>query len=130
VSLSPSWQGQASFGKISARIDFAYQSKMYTYNQGFYVNSAGSTIDATTGLPYPAAVAAGFTDAATDVAHVLVNARAGVTLKDGALDIAVWGKNLTNLKDRIASLTIPQLGEGSVRLREPRTYGVTASVKF
>ena len=49
---------------------------------------------------------------------------------DGTLDMAVWGKSLTNLKDRIASLTIPQLGEGSVRLREPRTYGVTASFKF
>jgi len=130
VSLSPTWQGQASFGKINARVDFAYQSKMATYNQGFYVDGSGVTRDATTGLAYPAEVAAGFKDSVTDVKHVLVNARAGVTLKDGALDIAVWGKNLTNLRDRVVSLTIPQLGEGSVRLREPRTYGVTASVKF
>ena len=130
ATLSPSWQGEASFGKVSGRVDFAYQSKMATYNQGFFVDGSGVTRDATTGLPYPSDVAAGFTKAATDVRHVLVNARAGVTLKDGALDLSVWGKNLTNLKDRIASLTIPQLGEGSVRLREPRTYGVTASVKF
>jgi hypothetical protein len=30
---------------------------------------------------------------------LVVNARAGITVMDGALDLAVWGKNLTNQHD-------------------------------
>jgi len=86
--------------------------------------------DATTGGTYTLADAQGFTRANTGIEHVLINARVGVTVLDGKLDLAVWGKNLTNLRDSVNALVIPQLDFGRVILREPRTYGVTATVKF
>jgi len=67
---------------------------------------------------------------ATDQAHWLINARAGITMMDGKLDLAVWGRNLTNKRDYVAGLTIPGLGFSSASKREPRTFGVSATMKF
>ena len=130
ASLSPTWEGEASFGKINARVDFAYQSRQDLFSFGVYTDQNGVLRDATTGGTYTLADAQGFTRANTGIEHVLINARVGVTVLDGKLDLAVWGKNLTNLRDSVNALVIPQLDFGRVILREPRTYGVTATVKF
>lgn len=139
ATLSPTWEGEASFGKIRARVDFAYQSDMALFAYGTFVAPNGTITDSTSGAPLAALTgspgtvvqdAAAFAAANTDKEHVLVNARIGATVADGRLDLAVWGKNLTNLRDRISALVIPALGSASVRLREPRTYGVTATVTF
>lgn len=130
ASLSPTWEGETSFGTINARVDFAYQSRQDLFVFGFYTDQNGVLRDATTGATYSPVDAAGFRRSNTGIEHVLVNARVGVTLLDGTLDIAVWGKNLTNLRDSVNALVIPQLDFGRVILREPRTYGVTATVKF
>ena len=53
-----------------------------------------------------------------------------MTVLDGKLDLSVWGTNLTNRRDRIASLVIRELGLASVVTREPRTFGATATLKF
>lgn len=130
ASLSPAWEGDVSFGKINARVDFAYQSRQALYPFAFYTDQNGVLRDATNGLPYTPTDAAGFEQSATGVKHVLVNARAGVTLLDGTLDIAIWGKNITNLRDYVNALVIPQLDFGRSIIREPRTFGVTATAKF
>jgi len=49
---------------------------------------------------------------------------------DGKLDLAVWGRNLTNSRDYVAGLTLPSLGFSAAGEREPRTFGVTATIKF
>jgi len=49
---------------------------------------------------------------------------------DGNLDLAVWGKNLTDKRDYVAGLTLPTFGFAAAGTREPRTFGVTATVKF
>ena len=59
-----------------------------------------------------------------------MNANATLTILDGNLDLTVWGKNLTNLKDFVNSLTIPGVQLGRVFLREPRTYGMIATLRF
>ena len=130
ASISPSWTGDASFGRIGLRADFAYQSKTTVYPTGFYTDGAGVIRDATTGQAVSAADAAGFTAAATDRAHWLINARASVTLLDGKLDIALWGRNLGNVRDIVGGLPLTGLGTAAVLRREPRTYGTTATVKF
>lgn len=130
ASISPSWTGDVSFGRVGLRADFAYQSKTTVYPTGFYTDDAGVIRDATTGQPFSATDAAGFTAAATDRAHWLINARANVTLLDGKLDIAVWGRNLGNERDIVGALPLAGLGSAAVIRREPRTYGTTATVKF
>jgi iron complex outermembrane receptor protein len=130
ASLSPVWEGEASFGRVNARMDFAYQSRQDLYIFDYYKDASGVLRDATNGLPYTLVDAQGFKRANTDVKHIVVNARVGVTVLDGKLDLAVWGKNITNLKDTVTALVIPQLDFGRSLIREPRTYGVTATAKF
>jgi len=74
--------------------------------------------------------AAGYLRGATDQAHWLVNARASITVMDDRLEFAVWGRNLTDKRDYVAGLTVPGLGFSSASEREPRTFGVTATIKF
>ena len=133
ATISPSWQGDVSFGKLSARLDFAYQAGHVTYAQGFFRDAgtpAGFVRDATSGALVSDANAAGFKNAITDKEHVLVNGRVSATFDAVDVDVALWGKNLTNLRDRINSLPLTGLGFARVILREPRTYGVTVTKKF
>jgi len=133
ASISPSWQGDVSFGQLNARLDFSYQAKQKTYAQGFFSSAgtpAGFVRDATSGALISDAAAAGFIDSITDEEHVLVNGRIGATFDAIDLDVALWGKNLTNLRDRVGSLPITGLGFARVILREPRTYGVTVTKRF
>jgi len=116
--------------KLNLRADFAYQSSQTLYPTGFYQDAAGVWHDATTGLVYSAADVAGTNAANTGKAHILVNASGTLTLLEDKLDVTVWGKNLTNLGDYVNALAIPQLGFVRSVLREPRTYGVTATVRF
>jgi len=131
ASISPSWTQDFDFGQFRVRADFSYQSDMNISPMAFYTDSAGVLRDAQAGNPISATDAAGFLRGATDKAHWLVNARAGVTVMDGNLELAVWGKNLTDKRDYVAGLTLlPPLGFSTAGAREPRTFGVTATVKF
>jgi len=130
ASVSPSWTHNFDFGKFLLRADFSYQSDMNISPAAFYTDAGGVLRDAQTGTPTSAADAAGYLRGATDKAHWLVNARAGITVLDGALDLAVWGKNLTNKRDYVVALSLPALGFAAAGEREPRTFGVTATMKF
>lgn len=130
ATVSPQWSGDVGSNKLSLRADFAYQSSQFNYPQGFYKDSTGVFRDAVNGQVTSAADVAGYNKATTDVKHVLVNANATLTVLDGNLDLTLWGKNLTNLNDYVNSLTIPGVQLGRVMLREPRTYGMTATVRF
>jgi iron complex outermembrane receptor protein len=130
ASISPSWTHDFDFGEVRLRTDFAYQSDMIISPVAFYTDAAGVLRDAQNGNPTSAADAAGYLRGATDRAHWLVNARAGVTVMDGRLELAIWGKNLTDKRDYVAGLTIPSLGFSAAGSREPRTFGITATMKF
>jgi len=130
ASISPSWMHDFTGAKFMLRADFSYQSDMNVSPVAFYTDSAGVLRDAQNGNPISAVDAAGYLRGATDKAHWLVNGRASITLMDGALDLAVWGKNLTNTRDYVAALSLPALGFAAAGEREPRTFGITATMKF
>ena len=130
ASISPSWTQDFAFGQFRIRADFSYQSDMNVSPVGFTTTAGGGAFDTQHNIPTSAADAAGFLNAATDKAHWLVNARASLTMMDGNLDLAVWGKNLTDKRDYVAGLSLPTFGFATAGTREPRTFGVTATVKF
>jgi len=130
ASISPSWSNDFDIGELSVRADFSYQSDMNISPTAFYTDAAGVTRDAQNGNAVSPADAAGYLRGATDEAHWLINARAGLTVMDGALELAIWGKNLTNRRDYVAGLTLPVLGYSAAGQREPRTFGVTGTFNF
>ncbi|MET0370004.1 MAG: TonB-dependent receptor [Sphingobium sp.] len=135
VALSPSYSQEFGSTKFSLRGDFAYQSKMYLYNIGYY-EKGGVIYDASTpdasGNPVPvsAAESAGILKGVIDPAGWLVNARAALSFNDDQVEVAIWGKNLGNRRDLIVSLPITALGEVAGVRRDPRTFGVTVTAKF
>jgi iron complex outermembrane recepter protein len=130
ASISPSWSQEIGQAKVLLRGDFIYQSKspLYTYN--VYSCGAGLLCDASSGSQVSAADAAGYIDSSTDPAHWLINARGSISFMNDKYELAVWGKNLTNKRDNIVGLPIAPLGETANIKREPRSFGVTATVKF
>jgi len=136
VTISPSWSGEYGSAKLYVRGDFAYQSQNYVFPVGYYKDATGAIVDAASGGkrtsvgPITQADVDGFLASASDKAHWLINARAGVTLMDGKLDIAVWGKNLGDSRDTANALVITGLEATRVIPREPRTFGATVGVKF
>jgi iron complex outermembrane receptor protein len=130
ASISPSWSNDLDIGKLLVRADFSYQSDMNISPVAFYTDASGVTRDAQNGNVVSAADAAGYLRGATDKAHWLINARAALTVMDGALELAVWGKNLSNQRDYVAGLTLPVLGYSAAGAREPRTFGITGTFKF
>jgi len=130
ASLSPQWSGNVGFGDLSLRVDSIYQSSQFNFAQGFYQDPTGTWRDATTGAVTTVADVNGFNEAVTDKQHVLVNANATLTVLDGKLDMTVWGKNLTDSADFANTLPIPGLQFARVMYREPRTYGITATLRF
>ena len=130
ASISPSWTGDLDFGKLLLRADFSYQSDMNVSPVAFYTDPAGVLRDAQNGRAISSVDAEGYLRGATDQAHWLVNARAAVTVMDDMVDLAIWSKNLTNKRDYVAAFALPSLGFAAAGRREPRTFGVTAAVKF
>jgi iron complex outermembrane receptor protein len=57
----------------------------------------------------------------------LVDARAAYALTDSNIEVALWGKNLTD--EEYPMHTIPFLGNGFSIYAPPRTYGVSVSWK-
>jgi len=137
ASVSPSWSHELGAGKLYARGDFAYQSATAVSAFGFFRDANGVLRDATSGtsttgsgIPLTPQIVAGFTNSGIDRAHWLINARAGMTLLDGQLDVAVWGKNLSDKRDIVNAVVVTGLEAPRSVPREPRTIGVTATVKF
>ena len=136
VTISPSWSGEFGSAKLYVRGDFAYQSQNYVFPVGYYKDATGAFVDAASGGkrtsvgPITQADVDGFLASANNKAHWLINARTGVTLLDGQLDIAVWGKNLGNSRDIVNALVITGLEATRSIPREPRTFGATVGVKF
>jgi iron complex outermembrane receptor protein len=130
ASISPSWTHDFDFGVFTLRGDLAYQSKTAIYGYNYYVDAAGVTHDATNGRVLTPTTAAALLAGSTDKAHTLIDGRASFLLLDGKLDLAVWGKNLSNKRDLIAAYPFSSLGSVYAMRREPRTVGVTATIKL
>jgi iron complex outermembrane receptor protein len=130
ATVSPIFTHDFGIGRFALRGDFIYTSQSKVYGQGFYVDANGLTRNDTDGTVTDPAEAAAITNALTSPASVIVDARASVTVLDNRLELAAWGKNLTDNRDTIAGQAIFGLGHVFVIQREPRTFGLTATYKF
>ncbi|MGE4410781.1 MAG: TonB-dependent receptor [Sphingobium sp.] len=62
-------------------------------------------------------------------AYGVANARIGVRLEDGALDLSIWAKNLFD-KNYVDTLSVANTGLVTATLGDPRTIGVTVRSAF
>jgi iron complex outermembrane receptor protein len=136
-TLSGIYEHRYKFGKILLRGDYIWQAKTPLQPTNYYLNANGVAVDASNGQPYAAnsaidlAIAQGFVTASTMNAAGIVNARLSLTVLDDRLELAVYGRNLTDNRGKVVAQYLPlPLGLVAVQLRDPRTWGVTATFKF
>ena len=110
-STSATFRHDFDFGAFSLRGDFAYQGRTALQPYG------GTNPD--------------IRDLTTMDPVGLLGARAMLTIMDGALDLAAFGRNLTN--NRSANVAIylpPPIDLVALQRREPRTFGVSATYRY
>jgi iron complex outermembrane receptor protein len=105
--------------RIRLHADYAWRGKIPTdpYNYPILSNGAANPVN-------PLVLAA-----TTAPSLGLFGARATLELGD-SYELSVFGRNLTNERDFVAALAVLPLGYANSIRQEPRTYGVTATVKF
>lgn len=105
-SLTTAYTREFDFGKFSLRADYSYTSSFAT-QQGR--------------IPE-------FTN---DNGFGILNARTAIALMDDRLEIAVFGRNLTNARYLVSGLVFnPPVGVIAVNYGAPRTYGLSLSYAF
>lgn len=130
-SVTGNYEKELPVGKLGLNANYAWQDTTPINIATFIVDAAGVTRDlATNGV-----VSAAFADAATRVARQKaggqLNLRASLTVMDGALEIAAWGRNVFNFRPNINALYFaPPLGVISYQKRDPGTYGATVTFRF
>jgi len=69
--------------------------------------------------------------AQTQKAGGQLNLRAALSLQDGALELALWGRNVNNFRPNVSSLFFaPAVSMLAVQKRDPATYGATVTYRF
>ncbi len=99
-------------GKVNLNVNYAWRGDAPTADYFFAANPQNGAI----------------VDATTAKALGLLGARASVEF--GNFGIAVFGRNLTNKRDYVQNLLVAPLGYITGIRNEPRTYGITGTVKF
>jgi iron complex outermembrane receptor protein len=114
-SLAVDYSTRVGFGKIDARIDYAFTSSQATSEYNFPANPSNDAIIAATTRP----------------AMGLLGARLALGFgKQDQFEIAVFGRNITNNRAYVNNLLVAPLGYISGVRFEPATYGVMATAKF
>lgn len=129
-TVSPTFTHDFAVGKLQLRGDYIFQSKTALYNFGYYTDAAGVTHNASNGSVLTLADARGYKAASTMNAVGIINARASLTVLDDKLELAVFGRNLTDNRGKVVALPVIGIGEVAAIRREPRTWGVTGTFKF
>jgi iron complex outermembrane receptor protein len=101
-----------SNGKLSLHLDYAWRGDTPTAEFFFAANPQNAAI----------------VEATTAKALGQVGARASVEF--GNIGLAVFGRNLTNERKYVQNLLVAPLGYITGIRNEPRTFGVTATVKY
>ena len=102
----------ANDAKLTLHTDYAWRGDVPTTEYNFPANPQNQQI----------------VDATTAKAIGLLGARAEIEF--GNFGLAVFGRNLTNERKYIQNLLVAPLGYATGIRQEPRTYGVTGTVKF
>lgn len=117
---------------VSGRVDYSWVASYYDAPDSYgsypvFAQSVGGVaIPASPGLPSPAAEIAAFTTPATGI----LGARIGFGMRDDTINLAFWGKNLTNNRDYSSGVNVAPFGLVSSVRRDPVSYGVSLSVKY
>ncbi|MEZ4333670.1 MAG: TonB-dependent receptor [Myxococcota bacterium] len=94
-----------AWGKLTPRLDYSWRSKVYF------------TVDNQARLG--------------DRSRLLVGSRLTWSMLDGKVEVAGWVRNLTNEVYRVTALNlIGVLNQIDYAFAEPRTYGITGTVRF
>jgi iron complex outermembrane recepter protein len=124
-------------GKLKLRVDYSWLAKQASGEYNWVANPATPAGPPLVNVVNAAAVAgavnvqnAAIVAATTKPSQGLLGARASVSFNDDMYELAIFGRNLTNNRDFVNNLLVAPLGYVSGVRQEPRTYGVTASVKF
>jgi iron complex outermembrane recepter protein len=105
--------------RIRLHADYAWRGKVATdpYNYPILTGGAANPVNQL------------ILDATTAPSLGLLGARATLEFGD-AYELSVFGRNLTNERKLVTALAVLPLGYANSTRQEPRTYGVTATVKF
>jgi len=119
-TISASYTRDLSLGRFAARADYSWLDEQAT-------NSCFPTSLATNCSANPI-FAQQIVDQTTLPSGAVLNGRISLTTADDRLELAVFGRNVTNNRDPVSA----QLLSGLVTklYREPRTFGVTATYRF
>jgi iron complex outermembrane receptor protein len=99
-------------GKINLNVNYAWRGDSPTADYFFAANPQNAAI----------------VDATTAKAMGTVGARASVEF--GNFGIAVFGRNITNERDFVQNLLVAPLGYVTGIRNEPRTFGITGTIKY
>ncbi|CAM8672616.1 TonB-dependent receptor [Sphingobium sp.] len=126
-SLTGSYEHAFNFGRLNLRTDYSWNSaiNLQPYTP-FLGDPQGVTIDPNTGKT----IAQNIIDATTSPKQGVLSARASLTLMDDKLELAVFGRNLTNNRKVVQALYVGGIGYVSGVHREPVTYGGTITYRF
>ncbi|MET0370661.1 MAG: TonB-dependent receptor [Sphingobium sp.] len=114
-SLSASYTHRFDFGRFRIGSDFSWQAKTALSTENNPLDPDNDAIIAAT----------------TMKAVGLLSARASIELLDDRLEIAAFGRNLTDRRGPMSALYLPApLDIVSTQNREPRTYGLSATYRF
>lgn len=128
-SLSGLYERDLGFGELHLRADYSWTDKFATNSTTFFVGDPFLvTIDTNTGRGLT--VAEEIYRASTSPAAGILSGQVGMSFADDMFEVTLFGRNLTNNRDVVLGLPVAGINVVSQSLREPRTYGVTASFRF
>ncbi|WP_242123415.1 TonB-dependent receptor [Sphingobium sp. Sx8-8] len=119
-SLAADYEHELGFGRGTLHVDYAWRGRTPLNNFRTIVTPGQSAADVE-----------GIKKALTATAGGELNARAGVSLMDDSLELAVFGRNILNRRFYNTGLLFSApLNVGSAQRNDPVTYGVTATFRF
>jgi iron complex outermembrane receptor protein len=131
ATLSAAYEREIAFGRLSLNANYAWQDTTPIGTFNFYTDAAGVTRDVSSQLPITLGTARVVYAAQTQKAGGQLNLRAALALRDGALEVAVWGRNVNNFRPNVSSLFFaPPVSMLAVQKRDPATYGATVTYRF
>jgi len=131
ASLTANYERELEFGKLNLNANYAWQGKTALGTFNYYTDAAGVTRDISSQLPITLSTAQAVFAAQTQKAGGQLNLRAALSLQDGALELALWGRNVNNFRPNVSSLFFaPAVSMLAVQKRDPATYGATVTYRF
>ncbi|MET0370675.1 MAG: TonB-dependent receptor [Sphingobium sp.] len=121
------YQHEFVFGAFKIRGDYSWTSA-YALQSDYASlgNPLSVTIDPSNGRTVIDNIIA----ASTSPKQGGLGARTSISILDNRLELAIFGRNLTDNRKPVGAVSVPGIGFVSLQLREPRTFGGSATYRF